>query len=144
MSTSITSANAAFMLAIAGLFTTPQQLQGWGVDEAFSAEQVENKEIKLGVDGLMSVGWVPTLIKVPLTFLADSPSLAMFDTWFNAENQQQDTFYASGVLNSPGLRKVWTFSHGVLSKYTPLPEAKKTFDMQRMELTFRTSVAAPQ
>jgi hypothetical protein len=144
MSSSITSANAVFLLSVTGLFSSPQRLQGWSVDEAFSSEQVENKEVKLGVDALMSVGWVPVLIKVPLSFMADSPSLDIFDLWFNTENQNQETLYANGTLVSEALQKSWTLSNGVLSKYTPIPEAKKTFDAQRMELTFQSSVAAPQ
>ena len=42
---SITSANATFTLTVAGLFTSPQAIQQFGVDDAFDSEAVENGEI---------------------------------------------------------------------------------------------------
>ncbi len=141
MGQSITSANAVLALSIDTIFTAPQQIQGFGVDDAWDAEQVNNAEIQLGVDGLMSVGWLPTLIKLPITVQANSPSIEIFDTWVQTENQNQEKLFANGTLSAPALGKLWTLTQGIISNYLPFPPGKKVLMPQKFEITFRTSVA---
>ena len=55
----ITSADCTFLITIAGLFTSPVQLQGFAADRAFETAAVDVAELVMGVDGNLSAGWVP-------------------------------------------------------------------------------------
>ena len=55
---SITSANAIFLLSISGLYSVPQQLQGFAADDIFDVSGVSPGEVMMGVDGKLSGGFV--------------------------------------------------------------------------------------
>ena len=65
-------ANAALTLAVANVFSSPQTLQGWDVDNAFDIEMVDFAEDKIGVDGILSAGYIYNL--VPMTLHLPGPT----------------------------------------------------------------------
>ena len=58
MAGTITGSSAIVMLSIPGLFTQPQQLQGFDMDDVFDTDQIASVETKMGVDGRLSGGFV--------------------------------------------------------------------------------------
>ena len=52
----ITSANSILAIAVNNLFTAPQNIQGYAVDDAFEGEAVPQSEVLMGVDGKLSAG----------------------------------------------------------------------------------------
>jgi hypothetical protein len=58
MAGSITAANAIFQLYIPAVFSAPQQLQGFAADDIFDTENQELVQTQMGVDGLLSGGFV--------------------------------------------------------------------------------------
>ena len=132
----ITSANSTFILVVSTLFPIPTELQGYGVDDAFSTEAGESAETKLGVDGLFAAGWVPRLYKMTVKFIAASPSCAIFDAIDQAETQAQEKYGLSGIITIPSLGTVATLSNGYLTRISALPDAKKTYADRSFELTW--------
>lgn len=140
---SITSANAVFMLGVTTVWPTPQQLQGWAVDDAFTVQTVDPSEIKMGVDGIMSAGFVFVPFKVGITLQADSVSALIFDSWYAAQRAQKDVYFGNGLIRLPATQRSYTMVNGVLSSYTVFPDAKKTLDPYKYEVTFESIVGAP-
>jgi hypothetical protein len=138
----ITSANAVLMLAIADLFPVPQQIQGFMAEEAFDTEDVENKEIVQGVDGFVSVGWVPHLVKKTISIMPDSLSSFMFEDWIDAEDQSRDVFTATGVLTLTGIKREYTLIDGYLSRMKPIPGGKKVLQGRGFVITWTKCLPA--
>lgn len=140
----LTSANAVFTLTAAGLYTTPQQIQGFGVDDAFETAEVENAEIVLGVDAVMSVGWLPVLNKLSVTLQANSESMPFFDRVYQTENQNMEKIRLDGVISIPSTGQTFTLIKGYQSKFVPTPPAKKILQPRKFEITFQTIASANQ
>lgn len=123
---SITSADAVFTLTVPGLYSAPQQIQQFDVDDAFDTEAVENGEIMKGVDGYMAAGWKPTMPKLNVHLMANSPSNSVFDTVFQTEQQQKTKFLMQGIITLPGIGMQFTLLNGYLFSYMHIPPAKTT------------------
>lgn len=140
---SITSANAIFMLAIGTVFPVPQMLQGFATDDAFSTEAVDVAEVKMGVDGILSAGFVFQPIKQGIVLQADSPSVLMFDAWYAAQKAQRDVYFANAVVRLPSIARSYTLINGVMTSYMPIADSKKTLDPLKYAITWQSVVGAP-
>jgi hypothetical protein len=141
--TSITSANAVFMLSISTIFPSPQQLQGWASDDAFTTAVMKIAETMMGVDGLLSGGYVNVPVEQEVALQADSPSNAIFDQWRAAQLQVQDVYTATATIQLPGLGLKWAMTKGFLTGYPPLPDVKKLLQPKKFGLTWQSVVPAP-
>lgn len=128
---SITSANATFTLTVAGLFTSPQQILQFAVEDAFDSEAVENGEIVKGVDNVMAAGWLPTMPKLNVTLMANSPSNDIFDQWFQTEQQNLEKLIGQGVISLPGTSSQYTLLNCYLFGFMHIPPAKKTLQARK-------------
>lgn len=140
---SLTAANAVITLTIPPLFTTPQQLQNFGVDDVYDTPQIKSVEVMMGVDGILSSGFVFVPIPQTITLKADSASIALFDIWWQQMQAAQDTFSASGLIRLPGLGKKYIMNVGSLTGYKPTAAAKKLLQDQSYEITWQSIFPAP-
>jgi hypothetical protein len=131
------------MIGVTGLYTVPQQLQGFGADDMYSMESVENKEVVLGADGVMSAGWIPQIKTMSVTLQADSASNDFFEAWYAAEEAAQDAYFAFGTVVQPAVSKAYTLTRGVLSNYTPLAEAKKVLQPRKFQIKWNVVIGVP-
>lgn len=134
----ITSANSIFLLSVAGIFNTPQQLQGFAADAAFAFDSVDPAEVVMGVDGNMSAGYVPYMTPQTISIMPDSPSLAIFETWLNANNTAGDVFFANGQISLPSIGRKYTMTRGVLTSAKAAPDAKKVLQAIEYKITWNT------
>lgn len=141
---SITSANSVLTLTVPGLFDTPITLQGFASDDAFSMDDVENKEVVMGVDGIMSSGWIPQIKMMHIALQADSLSNDFFETWYGAEEQHREVYAANGVVTQPGVNRVYTLTNGCLSGYSPMAGNKKTLEARKFGIKWNVVLAVPQ
>ena len=121
----LTASNSSLSITVPGIFSSPQTIQGYAVDDAFSAEAVERAEVMIGVDGNMSYGYIFNVISVPITIQADSPSLAFFNTWKNIEDGNRELSPGNGVVMLPGIGWKFTLANLILANYPVLPDVKK-------------------
>lgn len=140
----ITAANASIALVIPPLFTTPQIIQGFATDDVFDVPEVESVETMMGVDGVLSGGFVFKPIEQLLHLMADSGSIEVFDTWFVQQYAAQSTYIASGTVNLPAISKSFTFTNGYLVGYKPLPQAKKLLQPQPFRIRWNLVAPNPQ
>jgi hypothetical protein len=131
MAGSITGANAVVMLSVTGLFLIPQPLQGFAADDVYDNDPIDSVETMMGVDGVLSAGFVYVPIEQRYALQANSPSVSFFDQWWSAMQQVQDVYFAQGQIRLPSLGKKWNMVNGVLVSYKPLPDGKKLLQPQR-------------
>jgi hypothetical protein len=133
----ITSANSVLSLAINQFFPVPQVIQGFAVDDAFESESVQQSEVLMGVDGILSGGKVFVPYKMTIHLQADSPSVVFFDAWRNAQDAAVDVFSASGSIVLSSTSMIYTLQNGFLTSATPFPAVKKTLTPLVYEITWQ-------
>lgn len=137
---SITGATAVVMLSIPGLFPNPQQLQGFAADDIFDTDAIESAETLMGVDGIMSAGFVFVPINQRYMLQADSASNFIFDTWWANQQQIQDLFFANAVIYLTALGTKWNLTKGALVSYKPVPAVKKLIQPRSFTIRWQSSL----
>ncbi len=140
---SITSANAVLTLAVPPLFPVPQQIQGFATDDIYDIPQIKSVEVQMGVDGVLSAGFVYIQIPQEITLQADSDSNDFFDTWWTQMQAAQDVYAASGIIKLPSIATKFTQINGFLTGYKPAPGAKKLLQPRKYEITWERIAPAP-
>lgn len=135
---SITSANAIFTLAIAGVYNQPVRLQNFAADDIFSTDAIQSAQVLMGVDGRQATGFVFVSVPQQIALMADSQSAQVFENWWTAMQVAKDTFVAQGVIILPGIRKKWTMNNGSLTSYKPIPDASRLLREFRHQITWES------
>lgn len=138
--TSITSANATFMLGITDIYDTAVEISQWASDDAFATESLEIVQTQMGVDGNLSGGFVYNPVRQTLTLQANSSSAVIFDTWASYMLQDADVYTAFATIEMPALDKTWTLSNGFLTNYIPVPEAKKILQPRTFVIEWESAI----
>lgn len=139
----LTSANAVITLTINGLFSTPQQLQGFAADNIYDVDTQEIVETAMGVDGLLSGGFVFNPVNQTFTMQADSASNAIFEVWAATQAQIKDVLTANGRTTLPSLGKSYVMTKGFLSSLPPLPSAGKILQPRKYAIRWQSVLAIP-
>lgn len=129
----ITSANAVFTISQPALFPAPVQIQGFSTDKAWATESVVIAETLMGVDGIMSSGYLPNMVKMTVSLQADSSSKGVFQSIVDNTKNLRDTFYFDGIITLPSTGEVYTFTRGVLENYKAIQDGAKV--LQPTEVT---------
>jgi hypothetical protein len=139
----ITAANAVFMISVVNLFPAPLQLQGFAADDVFSHALVAPVETLMGVDGFLSGGWTPQPKVQTIALQADSPSNIIFDTWYNAQEQQREAYIANAHITLASIQKTFTCVQGFLTNYPPMADARRILQPRRFTITWQGIIGAP-
>jgi hypothetical protein len=140
---SLTSANAIITLTIDGVFSTPQQLQQFAVDDVADVDTLTVAETLMGVDGFLSGGYVFNKVKYTFTLQADSPSVFVFDQWKLAQDSLEDTFPATGNLVLKSLGTKWIWNNGFLTEWSPAPNVKKILQPRKFSVEWESVIPQP-
>lgn len=139
----LTAANTVIVFTVNGLFNAPFQLQGFAADDIFSTEPVTSVETLIGVDGILSAGFVPTEKKMNITFQADSPSNVIMEAWQTAQEIAREAFVANGFVTIPSIGRLFTCTQGYLTTYPPTPDVRRILQPRRYGLTWQSIIGAP-
>lgn len=139
----LTAANSVYMLAVAGLYPIAQQLQGYSTDDAFATEAQEIADVQMGVDGIMSAGYVPQPVRQTIMLQGDSESNVLFDTWANVMRSSREIRRASATIWIPSIGKKYALTRGVLVSYPPIPGVKKVLQARTFGITWESIAPAP-
>lgn len=140
---SITSANAVVMIAVTDLFPIPVQLQGFAADDVFDTDTIDPAEVIMGVDGIMSAGFVFVPVKQNFALQADSKSNLIFEAWYLAQQTAREVFFGTGIVHIGSIKRSYVMTNGVLSGYKPIPDAKRVMQPRRFTITWESIVGAP-
>lgn len=138
MSRTITSANSTFTLTATGVILAPFQVQGFATDDAFDIEDANPSEVRKGVDGRMSAGFTPFMIKQAVHLQADSTSIDLFDAILAATKSTQEVVRLDGSILVPSVGKIYTLTEGYLTRVSVIAPSKKVLEPQVYEITWNT------
>ena len=138
----ITAANAVITLTQATLFNTPVQLQDFAADDVFDFDAIENVEVVIGVDGVMSYGFVWKVQPQSITLQAGSASNDIMDLIQSSQQQANTAYPLNGIVLLPPIKKKIILTNGVLAHYK-LPGAKKILTPRTYRITWNLAIPAP-
>jgi hypothetical protein len=139
----ITSANTVIMLAVANVFPAPVKLQQFAAEDIFDTEDTAPAEVGMGVDGHLFAGVILTPTLQTFTFSPDSPSCPLFDLWNQLQIAGKSLLPANAEILMPSLSQSWTMTNGVLSRFKPMPQAKKVLQPRQFQITWESASPAP-
>lgn len=139
----LTTANSSFMLVVRNLFPVPQKMQGYSTDDSFASDDVQPVQVQMGVDGLLSAGFVPYPTIINVSLQADSPSIAFFDIVLEAQKAAKETFIFDGTVILQGTGEKYAMTKGFLTSATPMSGGKKTLQPRKFTITFESVTKAP-
>jgi hypothetical protein len=139
----IEAASASFVLTISDLFGPPIAISGFAPDDMFDTDAVKPTTVTMGVDGILSGGMVFAEVVQKIHLSPDSPSIPLFDAWYNAQQFSRKAYASSAIITLPGIGKQYVCTTGWLTNYTPIPKAAKKLEPQEFEITWQTVVATP-
>lgn len=139
----VTAADIVYTLTIPLVFTSPQLIQGYATDEVTDIPVLKSAEVMMGVDGILSAGFVYVPVPQTISLQADSASNDVFDAWWTQMQQTKQTYLASGLLKVPSIGKKYTLIGGVLTSYKPIANAKRLLQPRNYEITFQNIAPAP-
>lgn len=140
---SITAANAVIILTVNTVFPVGQQLAGWAAEDIFDTEALDNAETMMGVDGILSAGFVFVPVKQNFALQADSPSNLIFDAWYTAQKTASELYSAQAVIHLPAVNRSYVMNNGYLTSYKPTPDAKKVLQPRKYQITWESIIPAP-
>lgn len=143
MAKTITSANCVLTLAVASLFTTPQRIQGFDVDDVFDNEAITTAETKQGVDGHLAGGFVYEPVKCGIHLMADSDSNDFFETWAATNRSQQESLIASGFIILPSVNRAYAMNRGFLTAVPMIAQVKRTLGARTYQISWESITPAP-
>jgi hypothetical protein len=140
---SLTSANSVLMIGVAGLYTVPQQLQGFAEGDMYDMDTIDNAEVVMGADGFMSSGWIPQIKTMNVMLQADSASNSFFEAWYAAEEAAREIYNAFATISQPGVKRSYALTNGVLVGYSPMASAKKILQPRKFSIKWNYVVGVP-
>jgi hypothetical protein len=140
----ITSQNSSFIIAVPAVFALPQTVVAYATDDAFMTDEADIAEVMLGVDGRMSAGFMPFIVKQTVALQADSPSiLNTFEAWIGAMQSTRTPYFATGTILLPSQGRQYLLQQGVLTRITPVSAAKKVMQPVKYTISWGGWTAAP-
>lgn len=136
MDRNLTSANSTLVITAAGLYPTPISIEGYSVDRAFEAGNVETGETQMGVDGHLSAGWVPAVNKFDIFLQANSKSVDVFENIDAAETAQRTKIRIDGVIAIPSTGKQYTLEKGYLTNVSRVPNSARVLQPRNWSIVF--------
>ena len=124
----ITSANATAYMVVKDLYPTGFALNNFSTDQAIDQSEDTIAETRMGVDGYMAAGYVPSIKAVTIKFEASSPSVQYLNNLYLASQKNRRTYEVTLVVKVPSVNKTYTYSGGVLKTGKLLPGLKKVLD----------------
>lgn len=132
----LTAANAVITLSQPTLFPTPQQLQGFAADEVTDMEQAKILDHVMGVDGVLSFGFVFVERMQNITLQADSAANGFFDTIMMQQIAAQTAYPLNGVIKLPAINLLFNCTNGALENYNPMPPVRRLLQPRRYRLVW--------
>lgn len=139
----ITAANSVYLLGVTGVFPVPQQLQGYSADAAFDTDASEPAEVVIGVDGIMSAGFVPFITRQTISIMPDSPSSDLFETWLQAMKAAREVFFGNAVISLPSVGRSYVLTRGVLTSAVSIPGTRKVLQSRNFIISWASIDPTP-
>lgn len=132
----ITSTNAIITLACPGVLPNPIQLQNFSADQMAAIDETTIAEARMGVDGGMAAGFIPSPVNLTLTLEANSPSTPYLSSIFTACRANRTTYNCTVTIDLKTTGKRYIFSNGALTGGVYMSSLKKMMEPTTWKFTF--------
>jgi hypothetical protein len=132
----ITAANATLVMVAETVIPAGVPLSQFSTDQSFSMDEVTSVEDRMGVDGHLAAGWVPSVKAVTVNLEATSPSVAYMNLLYSMMEKNRTIYKVTLIATVPSIRKIYTWTGGVLKSGTPVANAKKVLDPTSWKFDF--------
>jgi hypothetical protein len=137
----LTAANVSFVITVPLLLPAPTTLSGFAADDIFDVDDVDATDVVMGVDGILSGGMIFAPKPMNIALQADSTvSIAFFDAWYQGQEANYAAYPAQAVITFTGINTSYLLTTGFLSRYKPMPDAKKMLQPRKFRVTWQTII----
>jgi len=141
MSRTVTAANVVLTITVSGLYDSPQQISGYSTDKVWSTDALKLAETMMGVDGILSAGYVPNPVNMTISLQANSFGIDVFDNIIQSTQQQREIYWINGSISVPATGKVYSAVNGVVETAKVIPDASKVLQAQEYTITWQSLTA---
>lgn len=142
MNRDITSANASAYF-YASLFPAGLKFEQFSTDGAWSQENYETVEHRMGVDGKMAAGYTPVEKQITFTLEANSPTLDGLDLLWQTVEVSQTPIFGDIIITCPSIKKTFVLNNCILTSYRLLSNAEKVLSPREATFTCESVTSAP-
>ena len=139
----LTAADIVIVLSCPDVIGGPFQLQGFAAEDVFDTDNLAVAEVAMGVDGILSAGFVPREVVQRYTLQADSQSVDYFEAVYAQQVAQRAVYAFTGVLTLPAVGKTYNGSRGFLTGYSPTPAGRKILQPRQFAITWQSMSPGP-
>lgn len=132
----ITSANATAILVVETLFPNGIELQQYSTDQAVSMDNITMAVTRMGVDGKMAAGYVPTIYPITIMLEASSPSTEYLWQVSASMQKAKDLYECTLTVRIPSISKSYVWSGGVLKTGNLFPNNKQVLEPTTWQFDF--------
>ena len=136
--TTITSANASFIIAVPGLYPAGVTLAGFSAERAWETADLQVTESQMGVDGRKTSGYTPMMVEQTISLQADSPSKQVFNAIYRMMKATRDAVYITGSIFLPSTGESFAGVKGTLKNFKPLPDAAKVLQPMNFSIEWES------
>jgi hypothetical protein len=112
----ITAANSVLSLRCAGVFDDWIKITGAQSDAFASLDEVTTAQTQIGVDGKLSIGWVPHTTTATISLAANSQSISTFETIYNDFMNNMEVRVVELQLYYPSVKRKQTITGTLVRK----------------------------
>lgn len=138
MAQDITSVNAVLLLSAPGVWSGPQQIQGFSTDNIFEADALDVAEVLMGLDGGLSAGFIYKEQSIGYTLQAGSPSIPLFDALYVQSKQTQSIYWLSGSITLNSINMKYALVNGVLKTYPAVSSGGKVLSPRKFTIVWES------
>ncbi|MDE5682502.1 MAG: hypothetical protein K2I05_09310, partial [Mailhella sp.] len=124
----ITSANASAIMVVDTLFPVGFALEAFSTDQSIAMGEDTVTETRMGVDGVMAAGFVPSIKSITISFEEFSPSVTYLQQLYQAMQANKKKYDITLIVTVPSVSKSYTFTGGVLKTAKILADHKNVLD----------------
>ncbi len=139
----LTAANCQLTLLAVPYLPVPTAIQGFASDSAFLVDTPAVAEVLMGVDGVMSFGYLPSITRQTIQLQADSPSVRWFEDLLTASKAAREAATLQGTIALPSLGKSIILTKGVLEQMTQFSPVGKILQPQNFQIAWNDIQVVP-
>lgn len=134
----ITAANSTLHLTVPGLYDSPVKVEGFASDAAVQVAQNNPAVTEMGIDGHLSMGWVPTAKEMTISLAADSPSLRLFEDWAALQESTREVIACNMEITIPSINRRIVGIRGCMTTCQTTPNVGQTLQAAQYVFTFES------
>ena len=133
----LTATDAIVAVSVQGLFSVPQIVDGFEIDNAWQLSDTTIAQTVMTLDGELTGGYVPSIVDFTVNILPTSNSKQFFDVWMQNSRQNQTMFKGLFNITIPALSANYTLSNVILVTGKVLPNVNSI--LQPVSYKFQVS-----